>query len=185
MSRTIGFLGLLASIVALASLIFSAFHEPLYPYMLGIMGGFVEAYRTMRDALFSGLGWILLALINWAGNWLDWLPPTPWFHFSNAAKDAFTFYCLIAAAMLRVLYRHWGNNPWHWQGKSFWAWWENFLLSLLFPILIILSLFPLGKNVRDRIGASSIKLAMVELGKALLGTLVFFFFVVAENRIGL
>lgn len=97
--RTIEFLGILASVMALCSAIYGAFHESLYPNMQGIMGGVLEVYRTMRDLVFVGLGWTFSGGINLFAQWLTWLPPAPWFSLSPFLKDIAAMYVIIGSAV--------------------------------------------------------------------------------------
>lgn len=99
----VGILGLVASIMALSSLVYGAFSEPLGPYMQGFMGGLLEIYRTMRDALFAGLGTTFSGLINFTARWLSWLPPAPWAVFSPLERDFVVLYCLGAGAAFRTI----------------------------------------------------------------------------------
>ncbi len=101
-NRTIGALGLLASVMALSSLIYGAFQEPLGPYMQGVMGGVIDVYRAMRDALFAGLGWTFSGFINWIGQWLTWLPPAPWFSIPSIGLDGITLWFLCAGTTYRA-----------------------------------------------------------------------------------
>lgn len=103
-SRTIGFVGLLASAMALSSLIYGAFQEPVGPYMEGIIGGVMDVYRTMRDLLFAGLGWTFSGLINWAGQWLSWLPPAPWFFLPPLWHDVLSIYIIGGVAFWKFFY---------------------------------------------------------------------------------
>jgi len=97
MGKVRDILGLLASVMALSSLVYGAFQEPLVPYMQGIMGGVMDVYRLMRDYVFSGLGWTFSGLINLIGQWLTWLPPAPWFVLRGGVADAFLIYLLIGS----------------------------------------------------------------------------------------
>lgn len=102
-NRTIGILGLLASIMALSSLIYGASQEPLSPYMQGVMGGVMDVYRSMRNALFAGLGLTFSELINLIGKWLAWLPPAPWFSMPPIGMDIVTLYVIGANTTLHAL----------------------------------------------------------------------------------
>ncbi len=97
-SRTIGLLGLLASVMALSSLIYGAFQEPLGPYMQGIMGGVMDVYRTIRDLLFGGLGFVFSSIITWIAQWLTWLPAAPWFRLPGFIMDLIQLYIFFGTS---------------------------------------------------------------------------------------
>ncbi len=164
-NRTIGLLGLLASILALSSLIAGAFQEPLGPYMNGVLGGLLEAYRAMRDMLFSGLGFIFSGLINWAGQWLDWLLPAPWFTMPASLKDLLAFYSLLFASMHRTrrdsAYKEIRNKTYRPDERE--TTWQSAWEQLSYA----------GKYMTKH-------LAIMMLGSG-----VFFLLVYAENRVGL
>ena len=179
MGRIIGNLGLLASIMALSSLIFGVFQEPLGPYMHGIMGGVMEIYSVIRDGVFAGLGWSFSALFNVIGHWLTWLPPAPWFNIPEFGKDFATLYVLGAISYTNALIRHHSRReadvfPPHLQMRiiHFFVWPFSVLLWLLLAL-------PLGHREDFKLDW------LIEFGKVVIGVLVFFLLVYAENQIGL
>lgn len=104
-NATIAMLGLLASIMALSSLVYGAFQEPLLPFMQGVMGGALESYNQLRDTFFSGLGSVVANLINWIGMHLAWLPSAPWFTLPPIIKDLFSLHILFGVAFFGWFYR--------------------------------------------------------------------------------
>lgn len=137
--RTFGFLGLLASVMALSSLVYGAFQEPLGAYMQGVMGGVMEVYRTMRDLLFAGLGWTFSVLINFFGQWLSWLPRAPWFNLFPFASDLLTIYVLTAGSFYSTFYSFVDSKGrGRYSGNAFWS-------ALLWPFslgaLIVMGYF--------------------------------------------
>jgi len=92
-------LGLFASIMALSSLIYGAFSEPLAPYVQGEAGRVMNAYRMLRDASFSELGTLFSGLINEFGRWLS--SPAPRFAVPALVKDVLLIYLAIGGAAIR------------------------------------------------------------------------------------
>ncbi len=109
-NRTKNFLGILAGAMALVSLIFGAFQEPLAPYLQGVMGGVLKSYQTMRDVLFDGIGWGLTTLLNLLRNWFTWLPEPPWLSWRPEYSDNIVFWSLYFSASYRMVYDPWGQR---------------------------------------------------------------------------
>lgn len=199
-ARTIGVLGLIASMMAFSSLIYGACQEPLYPYMQGVMGGVMDVYRTMRDGVFVGLDWAFSGLINWVGRWVGWLPPAPWFRLGPIQSDFFAIYLLGAGAT----YRAWSKDGYPY------VFFINFLktigVSLLWPFTFFSQLWTvifametarekekerdplLWDSALDVFESGSKRLARNWVGSffaVISGSTVFFVLVYAENRIGL
>ncbi len=155
--RTVGFLGLLASIMALSSLIYGAFHEPLYPYMQGLVGGILDAYRTMRDIIFTGLGWAFSGLINWVAQFLNWLPPAPWLTVTGILKDAITLYFILQSAMSALLFGILSSGGqgaplvFRYEDRIYVNWAFIFSLAglLFWPAYFLIYFFLPAKNMRD------------------------------------
>ena len=212
--RIIGFLGLLASVMALSSLVYGAFQEPLGPYMQGIMGGILDAYRAIRDFIIGGLGSLFLSTINFFGQWLRWLPPAPWFTVPGFIKDILAFYFLLSAAATRLMLSSIGIREGAYEVVQFRRGLVNAVLDyfLIFSLFIIwpgllfgvvvngkssferrqFSMSPSGKPDYTSIGVTVYLLdyqhiqAMVKrLCQYTLGATFFFLLVYAENRIGL
>jgi len=159
--RTFGFLGLLTGVMALSSLVYGAFQEPLGAYMQGVMGGVMEVYRTMRDLLFSGLGGAFSGLIDFAGRWFSWLPPAPWFTLPGWLADIISVWLVYRSSLFR------GNTTAAREDLPYPP------RDLPYPPSDI------------AFGARGRRLGKIYFYQTLLGATLFFLLVYAENQIGL
>lgn len=183
--KTIATLALLASVMALSSLIYGAFHQALGPYMQGIMGGILDAYRAMRDSLFSGIGAACALLINWARHWLSWLPPAPWFTLPNIVKDVFALYLIGLAAFLRWDKRTW-NEMLERDPSARRIWFSDFIVALRWPRTLIFFVWRgLIKRELPELGRKNARLLVWQFGQIIIGVVVFFLLAYAEERINL
>ena len=181
-SRTIGLIGLLASIMALSSLIYGVFDEPLYQYMQGVVGGIIDIYRIMRDFVFTNLGWALSALINTAKQWLTWVPSAPWFTLSGLQLDLLTAYLIVQGSLNSIAI------------PTIWHRWSEFTLGsrlilvssiFLFPLWILL-FFQGHRSLNARMSIDiGLEVWLKTLVYTLIGALIYFLIVFAENQIGL
>ncbi len=138
-SRTFGFLGVLASVMALSSLVYGAFQGPLFPYMQGIAGGFLDVYRLMRDYAFAGLGWTFTGLINLVGQWLTWLPPAPWFSLSSVVQDILSLYVIGGIAFWNFFYEILFAQAYRAKQEKQISWVSAIFLPEVFPKFILRS----------------------------------------------
>ncbi len=210
--RTMGALGLIASVMAMSSLIYGAFQEPLYPYMQGITSSMLDVYRIMRNGIFGGLGGIFSGLINWIGQWLTWFPRAPWFSLSPIGADIVTLYALgfgtaFKAQMTYALKEHHRSD-------SF-VYISSFRVALVWPLSSIRAILgfrnarerfeqmydefheitgphPDGESNREMIVSWNTENAnrhsityLTNYLSVFFGTVAFFLLVYAENRIGL
>lgn len=178
-NATIGLLGLLASVMALSSLLYGAFQEPFEPYLQGVMGGVLDMYRTMRDHIFSGTGAVLSHAWSWSRTWLDWLPPLPWFTLSDWGKDLLSLYILIGGAYVRQQFDFIRKHKQSYVGKKSMV----IVRAFFWPLVIFLAkrrgevLFVVGFE-------TWFMTWLYRFALLLLGCSVFFLLAYAENRIG-
>lgn len=185
LGRSLSLLGLLFSVMALSSLVYGAFTEPLEPYLQGIMGGVMEYYREFRDAVFGGLGVVVSGLINWLGalQWFGWLPESPWFQLNALARDLLLLYAVVAGTFYRVLAvsrsRGW-LNPDATKLFLFWSivFWPLELIRGL--LLVLFGSSRKRKMVLEDFLAQAIGLLVVSSA-----TMLFFLLAYGENRLGL
>lgn len=88
--------------MAAVSLFYGAFNQPLEPYMHGFLGGILEAYRAMRDIIFSGVGVALKNVINTLSIAFEWIPPWPWIQWRPYFSDLVLLCSLTMAAIGRM-----------------------------------------------------------------------------------
>ncbi len=181
--RTIGFLGFIANVIALSSLIYGAFQEPLGPYMQDIMGGVLQAYASVRDAIFETLGSALTTMTNGLKNYFSWLPWAPWFTLSSIGRDVIVMYALGGSAAFRTMQDLMREK----YGPSNWNWILRVLRDAVFwPIAMsshLLRWFS-GSKVAERSHTGFIRFYK-QLVLVLIGSVVFFLLVFAENIFGL
>jgi len=192
-------LGLLASIMALSSLVYGAFQEPLYPYMQGIMGGVMDVYRTMRDGAFAGLGIAFSGVINSLGNWLSWLPPAPWMTLPPWSKDFLTAYSLFGLAqsnavleMIEQTAGYYGKfqaieDDFGRRGKPTPVYLRTpprWVRAVCWPFYLFLCIYAANKY-KLYSPSTFFEFWIVRIGALVAGSAGFFLLVYAENRIGL
>lgn len=181
--RTIALLGFVANVVALSSLLYSAFQEPISPYMQEIMGGVLQTYASLRDAVFDGVGSAPKKLTNWLHSYFRWLPSAPCFTLSSIGRDVIVLYALGASAAFRTMQglikvKH-GPTNWHWllrvlRDSVFWP------IAMSLHLLLWFS----GSKPAERSHTGFISFYR-QLFWVFIGAAIFFLLVFAENMIGL